>query len=195
MLPKFNSPVCEEPFLHAIAENSISDTSAELILNWFETNAPWKLKVASFYQQYEFDILNTPLPVRIANIFSNKSLLSLKKNIENTFKTSLSHKISVVAHKLTKGQVIKIHNDFRPGKESHRVLMQFNRGWDVENGGILMLFSSESSESVTNAFLPIHKSAFAFEISEKSLHAVSSIVKGERYTVVLSFYQAGYEYY
>ncbi|MEL0254191.1 MAG: 2OG-Fe(II) oxygenase, partial [Novosphingobium sp.] len=72
-------------------------------------------------------------------------------------------------------------------EETHRLLVQFNRGWPFENGGLLMTFASERAEDLAEAFVPMHGSAFAFEISPRSFHAVSTIHNGERFTLVYTF--------
>jgi hypothetical protein len=72
-------------------------------------------------------------------------------------------------------------------EESHRLLIQINEGWEASQGGLLMLLGSAEPESVQSVLLPVHGSGFAFEISPKSFHAVSSIITGERYTLVYTF--------
>ena len=93
----------------------------------------------------------------------------------------------VTAHKLLPGQTIRVHNDHRPRGETHRLLVQLNRGWDDEQGGLLLLFGSAAADDVRRILRPTHRSATAFEISPKSFHAVSTIRRGERYTLVYSF--------
>jgi len=66
-------------------------------------------------------------------------------------------------------------------------LIQFNAGWEVSQGGLLMLFGADTPETLQTVLLPTHGSGFAFEISAKSFHAVSSIKAGERYTLVYTF--------
>lgn len=193
MLPIFSAPISDSPFPFALKENALKADIANSLLNWLETSAPWKLKIASFYQQFEFSFLDCELPKEVSHIFSQIELNKLRQNIESIFNTKLSSKIDITAHKLVEGHTIKIHNDYIIGQESHRVLIQLNRGWNEEMGGYLMLFSNESPESLVHAFLPIHGSAFAFEISHNSLHAVSSIIDGERYTLVLSFFKDSHE--
>lgn len=188
-LPKFSDTPRLRPFPHALQEQAISETDSQVILNWFETSAPWRLKVAEFYQQYEFSFHDMQLPEQIAKIFSKAAVSMLRNNIESSFEVELSDKVDITAHKLIGSQVIKIHNDFIPGQESHRALIQLNRGWAEENGGILMLFANNNPESLHSAFLPLHNTAFAFEISPSSFHAVSTINSGERFTVVFSFYK------
>lgn len=189
-LPEFARTLRPLPFAHAIQEQSLSDVDSQAILDWFETSAPWKLKVAGFYQQYEFSFHGLPLPERLKSIFSEVAVCALRKSIERLFAVSLSAKVDICAHKLISNQVIKIHNDFIQGQETHRVLIQLNRGWTEENGGILMIFAKNTTESLHSAFLPLHNTSFAFEISPESFHAVSTIKSGERFTLVFSFYKS-----
>ncbi|WP_455233713.1 cyclophane-containing peptide 2OG-Fe(II) oxygenase YhhC [Geopseudomonas aromaticivorans] len=189
MLPDFQSQSRLFPFPHVFKNSALLESDSEALLSWLESGAPWKLKVAEFYQQYEFSFNELQLPETIANIFSKSAINYLRESIQEVFNVNLSEKVDIAAHKLIERQVIKIHNDFIPGQESHRVLIQLNRGWTEENGGILMLFSGNNPERLTNAFLPLHNTAFAFEISSKSFHAVSSINSGERFTIVISFFK------
>ena len=189
-LPEFSQALRPQPFPHAIQEKALSDADSQAILDWFETSAPWKLKIADFYQQYEFSFHGLHLPESINAIFSTVSVGALRKRVERLFGVNLSAKVDICAHKLISNQVVKIHNDFIDGQETHRVLIQLNRGWTEEYGGILMIFSKNTSESLHSAFLPLHNTSFAFEISPKSFHAVSSIKHGERFTLVFSFYKA-----
>ena len=89
--------------------------------------------------------------------------------------------------RLVVGQTIRVHNDYIGGAETHRMLVQLNRGWDAANGGLLMLFDSDRAEDVSAVIIPRHGSALAFAISPKSFHAVSTIVSGARFTLVYTF--------
>lgn len=179
----------EAPYPHAVSPKALNSDDAEKILHWFETSAPWKLVEESFYEQYEFSLRDVTPPSDIAPLFSKESLRYLTLLVEKWFCASLSDKVDVTAHKLVAGQTIRIHNDFIPGQETHRVLIQFNRGWKDENGGMLMLFGSMNPTDIKQVFRPIHNSGVAFEISKKSLHAVSTIHGGERFTLVFSFFE------
>ena len=55
---------------------------------------------------------------------------------------------------------------------------------------MLMLFGP-SPENLAAIFEPTHRSAFGFEISERSFHAVSTIRDGERFTLVYTFRETG----
>ena len=103
-------------------------------------------------------------------------------NIQGKF-----HVTEIAAHRLVRGQTIRMHNDYIDGKETHRLLIQLNHGWKLEQGGVLMIFGSRSPEDVRRTLKPVHCSGLVFEISPSSFHAVSQIKDRERYTLVYSF--------
>jgi len=178
----------ETPFPHILASEGLCSDYAVALLRWLETDAPWVLVEESFYEQYEFSLRNVKLPAEAASLISVESLARLRALIEKWFTTRLSEKVDVTAHKLVAGQTIRIHNDFIPGQETHRLLVQLNRGWADENGGLLMFFNSPDPRDLKRVFRPTHNSCVAFEISRKSLHAVSTIHGGQRFTLVYSFF-------
>lgn len=161
----------------------------ERLLDWFESGAPWHLKVASFYEQYEFSLLDADLPTEIGALCDADTLCYLRREVGGLFQTRLADPVDVTAHQLVPGQRIRIHNDFIPGRETHRLLLQLNRDWSEECGGMLLLFQRPEPEAVTRMIWPTSCSALAFAISPKSHHAVSTVHKGQRFTLVYSFYE------
>jgi len=180
----------DSPFPYFIAGKGLTDEASMLLLDWFQSEAPWNLVEAEFYEQYEFNLHEVNLPVAVKPVLQICSLLRIKNFVEATFKVQLTDRIDLTAHKLLLGQKIRIHNDFIPGAETHRVLIQLNRGWNDANGGLLMFFNSEEASDIHRAFRPLHNSCVAFAISERSFHAVSTIRASERYTLVYSFYES-----
>lgn len=178
------------PFSHAVCSPLLDEATAEAAIAWFETSAPWKLKVASFYEQYECNLHEADLPQTIAAIVAPEFVLDLSRRMLGPISGEELELTEVNAHKLVAGQTIRIHNDYIGGEETHRVLVQLNRGWDDANGGMLMLFSGPRAEDVARIVRPTHASATSFEISPSSFHAVSTIHSGERFTVVYSFRRA-----
>lgn len=176
------------PFEHCSVPCALGEVESEAVLAWLETSAPWRLKVASFYEQYEFSLLDCELPRAIDALLGGPIVEAVRSKVEAIFGTRLGDRYDVTAHKLVRGQRIRIHNDYIPGQETHRVLVQLNRGWVDENGGILMLFASDDAADLVKAFRPQHDTGFAFAISPTSHHAVTPIVSGDRYTLVFSFY-------
>ncbi|MGB7208393.1 MAG: cyclophane-containing peptide 2OG-Fe(II) oxygenase YhhC [Pyrinomonadaceae bacterium] len=176
------------PFKHFSAPSFFKSIYSSMLLDWFETSAPWKLIEKDFYEQYEFSFLDTSLPDDLKWLIGVDSLAAVRVAIENIFGVSLSEKVDLNAHKLICGQTIRIHNDFIPGQESFRLVTQLNQRWEPDNGGFLLLFNSDDPSDVNKVVAPIDGSCLAFRISRDSNHAVSTIHSGERYTLVYSFY-------
>lgn len=178
------------PFRYALANKAFPEDKATEILTWLESHAPWYLKETDFYEQWEFDCSSVKFPPELDYLNSSLSLEIVKRFMEVTFQIKLLNKIEFTAHKLLNGQTIRIHNDYIPGLETHRLIIQLNRGWKNEYGGFLMFFNSQNPSDIHRIISPMHNSMTAFEISPNSHHAVSKTHgAGERYTLVYSFYK------
>lgn len=179
-----------QPFRYSLIPRALEPADGSALLDWLEKDAPWSLRIAEFYEQHEFTVSREVLPFHLRELFSTIELDSVRERVARLFEVQLAERIDVTAHRLTKGQRIRIHNDYIPGQESHRLLIQLNRGWSDENGGALMLFSGEGPSNVHRILRPVHNSGLLFEISSDSLHAVTPIHCGERFTLVMSFFPA-----
>ncbi len=179
-----------EPFDYFLLPKAFDDDESLFVLNWLETDAPWNLVEADFYTQYEFNVEDVKLPEGIAFLYERYFLDYLIEQFENLFSVRLKTQADLTAHKLVNGHTIRLHNDFIPGRETHRLLIQLNRNWQDENGGFLLFFNSSAPEDVHRVIHPVHNSSVGFAISPKSNHAVSTVYNGERYTLVYSFYAA-----
>jgi len=178
-----------EPFPHFISPEGFDENISLLLLDWLETGATWKLVETDFYEQYEVNFLDALLPSQLTFLHERSFLSELRTTIENLFQAKLTERIDVNAHKLIPGQRIRIHNDFIAGEETHRLLIQINRCWNEEQGGLLLFFNSQNPADIHKLIRPIHNSVAGFEISPHSYHAVSTIHQGERFTLVYSFYK------
>ena len=177
-----------EPFPYFTAAGGFGEDLSSTVLAWLESDVPWKLVETDFYEQYEFNLLDIELPPDFDFLGDSAFQNDLRIKMESIFGGHLSDRIDCTIHKLMPGQRIRIHNDFILGEETHRLLIQLNRGWEDEQGGFLMIFNSEDPADVAQVFTPSHDSVFGFAISEASHHAVSTIHGGERFTLVFSFY-------
>ena len=175
------------PFEHFLGHARLLDGSATW-LDWLEKEAPWKLTVAEFYEQYEFSLRHASLDPTVRSLIAPETLSTLKNQMRKQFGRSLSDRVDVTAHKLVPKQTIRIHNDYLSGGESLRLLLQLNRGWVPDDGGYLMFFRGPEPEMVSNVIEPISGSVQAFSISPNSYHAVSTVHAKERFTIVYSFY-------
>ena len=175
------------PFGYATLPACLRRSVADSLLDWFESDAPWRLVEADFYDQWEFSLWDVEAPEAKA-LTSNETLSRLRAGMGRLFGCDFSEKVAVAAHRLSGGQRIAIHNDYLAGEETHRLVVQLNRGLTDEQGGFLMLFNSADARDVHQVLRPAHRSGLAFEISASSFHAVSRVHGGERYTIVFSFY-------
>jgi Rps23 Pro-64 3,4-dihydroxylase Tpa1-like proline 4-hydroxylase len=177
-----------EPFPCFTVGQVISEELEQALLAWLESEAPWRLSVMDFYEQYEFDFEDVELPPNLKPLFSESTMQELRMRVGVLLNTSLKPQVDITAHKMKWSQKIRIHNDARQDGETHRFLIQLNRGWTQEHGGILMLFRGPRVETLEDIIFPTSRSAFGFEISTASYHAVSQVHQGDRYTIVFSFY-------
>lgn len=175
------------PFAHVATTGALGAALAEAALEWMESDAPWTLRIADFYEQWELHLERATLPESLWELLDPDFVNALKVRLLDPIIAADLELAEVTAHKLLAGQTIRIHNDYLEDAESHRILIQLNRGWRDEQGGLLMLFGSSNSGDVQRIIRPLHRSAFGFSISDHSFHAVSTIAEGERYTLVYSF--------
>ena len=186
-----NINVKKIPFDYFYCMCKFNDSAViEKLLDWFDSNAPWEYTQTDFYEQYEFDLKQVQLPTSLEYFVSTNFENSLLNLMERIFQFTFDKNISVIAHKLTRGQSIGIHNDFLADEESetHRLLLQINRNWSEEQGGILMFFDNSDELNITDALVPLNCSIQAFKISKISNHAVSEIHSdNNRYTIIYNF--------
>ena len=187
MTPKATAVTRLEPFRHATCREFLPVPLLEETLSWMQEEAPWKLRLASFYEQWELHLSPEILPPQLQALLAPNTIADIERRLIGPIGAGEIRFVEATAHKLVEGQTIRIHNDYLDDGESHRVLFQLNRGWRDEQGGLLMLFGSNSAEDIRRIVRPTHGSAFAFEVSPTSFHAVSRIAGGDRFTMVYSF--------
>ena len=157
-------------------------------LTWLESEARWKLVQADFYEQYELCWTEDRLPTALSLLTGSTFLEAMREEVGDLFNRTFAPTVEWSIHKLMSGQRIRIHNDLLTGGETHRAILHLNRGWSISRGGFLMLFNSADPADVHRVLMPLAGSVVGFEISEKSNHAVSMVLDGERFAVVYSFY-------
>lgn len=175
------------PFPHFRVPALIDGEQADSILDWLDADAPWSLRIAPFYEQHEFSLVGRDLPPAAAELVSPGFTAEVGRHLAHWLGAGELALVDVCAHRLEAGQTIRIHNDHIGAEETHRLVLQLNRGWTVEQGGLLMLFERDDPASVTDVMLPTHRGAFGFEISDRSHHAVSTIHAGRRDSLVFTY--------
>lgn len=182
-----NTTYFHTPFPHCYVPQLFSHDFAAGILGWLQTSAPWTLTLTDFYEQFEFNLFDAALPRDLAFLISEEFVASISKEMEATFAIKLAKEVSICAHRLANGHRIRIHNDTCNQRETHRLVVQLNSGWQEKNGGFLMLFSSDDPSDVSKVISPLSNSAVGFEISECSHHAVSVVKNSDRFTLIFTF--------
>ncbi|MDP1926868.1 MAG: 2OG-Fe(II) oxygenase, partial [Thiobacillus sp.] len=132
-------------------------------------------------------------------VFYRCSLSDVTETIPATFQTEilakmremtglpLVNRVLVTAQRMQPGQVIGIHSD-RPllGYEIARLVVQLNKQWRAEHGGVLELFSSPEGEAVFSVN-PEYNRAVGFLLHADSYHGVTEVTQ-PRLTVVFNFW-------
>lgn len=181
--------VSEVPFRYATFDRCLTVSAAELILRWFETTAPWNRVETDFYEQHEFSCWDGTGPAA-DYLTSDRLIRGLRDELTAVFGRQLRPEVTVVAHRLVPGHRIGIHNDHLEDGETHRFVVQLNRGLSDADGGLFMLFNSSDPSDIHAILRPTNLSGFAFEISPRSYHAISQMHGNVRYSVVYSFFPA-----
>lgn len=189
MLALGSLEVFDLPFPYFTADGIFGPDVSRAVLEWLEREPRWELTEADFYEQYEFNLLDVPPPRSLSFLTGEPFQDDLRNQLEQVFGERLTGRVDCTVHKLVSGQRIRVHNDFIPGSETHRLVIQLNRGWRQDHGGFLMLFNSADAADIHAVLAPVHDSVVGFAISEASYHAVSTVHSGQRYTLVYSFYR------
>src|ERR1700741_404254 len=132
------------PFPYFSLSSLFDETVARDILNWLEFDAPWSPVQRDFYTRCACVTVaqltrGTPAEVVAAPI----TLEILRTHMEMHFDTRLSaSRIDILGQQLLPGHRIGIHNanpHGDPPTETHRLIVNFNRGFDDSNGGHMVL--------------------------------------------------------
>lgn len=175
------------PFPHFYKSDVLIDGLERELYEWFEQAVDWDFTATDFYTQYEVSLLEVDLPAHLRPLRNSPTITAIEESLRRVFKKDTLELVGITAHKLIDGHKIGVHNDFIEGEETHRLIIQINPSWTDENGGFLMLFTSPSAADVVRVIQPLNNTAFAFEISPTSYHAVSTVYNYSRYTLVYTF--------
>lgn len=181
------SPLSVQPFPYFCTPAIFTPEFERSVRDWLEQAQTWELTRTDFYEQYEFSLLHLDLPASLQALISPATTNELEATMAAKFQTGALEVVGITIHKLTDGQRIGVHNDFIGEAESHRLIIQLNQGWNPDHGGYLMLFNSANAHDVHQLVVPASNSAFGFEISPASYHAVSVVNDFSRYTLVYTF--------
>ncbi len=193
----FDGAVVEaSPFRHITIENFIDEDVASSLLRWFDEEADWNARsIAGLGTLSSVDMHTSELGHRLDFLTGEPFLSYVRRRMAELFATELEGFVDLTANRMTQCQEIGLHNDVStlpPAfRFTHRLVVYLNHQYSEEYGGALRLantLSKSESAPAQKRISPVHRSAFGFEISESSYHAIEPIRKGTRYNLSFTFY-------
>lgn len=183
------------PFRHFAIENFIDEDVASALLRWFDEEADWNAKsIAGLGTLSSVDMHTSELD-QLDFLTEEPFLSHLRRQMGELFGTALEGFVDLTGNRMTPRQEIGVHNDISTlplaFRFTHRLVLYLNHQYSEEYGGALRLANALSRSRRAPAqkrILPVHRSAFGFEISAASYHAIEPVRKGTRYSVTFTFY-------
>ncbi len=166
------------PFPFFSVDAAFSKEQCAALERLFVQDAEWQHRDGAFYRCSLRDVTEA-IPATF-----HAEILARMREITGL---PLIERFMVTAQRMLPGHVIGIHSD-RPllGYEIARLVVQLNRQWQAEHGGVLELFASPESEAVCRVN-PEHNKAFGFLLHAESYHGVTEVTQ-PRQTVVFNFW-------
>ncbi len=180
-----------DPFPHFVGPEFLDAATADALLAWLDAR-PWQSVGLDGYDGYcDAPLTASNLPEALRGLVAPGFLIQLRQLLAQFFPIDSSGYVRVTAHRILTGGALTAHTDVSHIRFTHRLLVQLNRGWNPECGGLLCLHAGNpraGQEPPRKSVAPIHRSGFAFEISQRSFHSVTPVLHGQRYTLSYTFY-------
>ncbi len=180
-----------EPYPHFECPDFLDSEIADALLSWLEGNEWQPLELDGYEGYADISLNEAQLPDKCISLNSPDFFTEIRLFMARFFSIDSEGYVRVTAHRLLAGSSLTPHTDLSPLRFTHRLLVQLNRGWSFENGGLLCVYDEnllERENANRKSVTPLHRSAFAFEVSERSFHSVTPVVRGERFTLSYTFY-------
>jgi hypothetical protein len=174
------------PYLHVLSPRFYTEKFAETLLGWCEADATWRLKETVLFRQYELGFSDFKHCAEIQGLWHPDVLARLRDATSRAFGVPVSGRINISGHKLVPGQHGSIHTDNEPG-ETHRLVVQLNRGRASDSGGNLVLLSGPTTADMSVVFKQASNSAVGFGLGPGSHHAIGRVRTGTRFTIIYTF--------
>jgi hypothetical protein len=177
------------PFPHFVSPRFYAGEFSNALLSWLESTPAWNLKETALYAQYELGFGKVKDCPEIQAVSDGAVLARIRDEVSRAFGVSISGRINIWAHKLVPGQYAGIHTDNIPS-ETHRLVVQLNRGRSDDSGGNLVFLSGSSPRDVEIVFKQQTNSAVGFLLGAGSYHAITQVKTGVRFTIIYTFLSA-----
>ena len=168
----------DTPFPFFYVDSAFSDEQCAALEGLFSQDAEWQHRDGAFYRCSLREV-TADIPAAFQAEVLNK--------MREITGLPLTNRLMVTAQRMLPGQVIGIHSD-RPllGYEIARLVVQLNKHWQAEHGGVLELFSSPQTAAVFSVN-PEYNKAFGFTLHVNSYHGVTEVTQ-PRQSVVFNFW-------
>ena len=179
-----------EPYPHFECLEFLDRETTDALLSWLEARKWLELGLDGYEGYSDIPLSASILPEPCCGILAPDFLLQLRQLMSRFFRIESAGNVRVTAHRILSGGSLRPHSDVSRMPFTHRLLIQLNRGWTQENGGFLCLYDGApcANQKARKLVAPIHRSAFGFEISERSFHSVTPVTGSTRYTLSYTFY-------
>jgi hypothetical protein len=166
------------PFPFFAVDTAFSEEQCAALEQLFLQDSEWQHRDGAFYRCSLCDVTEA-IPATF-----HADVLARMREITGL---PLVNRFMVTAQRMLPGHVIGIHSD-RPllGYEIARLVVQLNKHWQAEHGGLLELFASPEGEAVCSV-TPEYNKAFGFLLHAESYHGVTEVTQ-PRQTVVFNFW-------
>lgn len=168
----------QHPFPFFAVDATFSEEQCATFEQLFSQDSGWQHRDGAFYCCSLRDVTDE-IPATF-----HAEILARMREITGL---PLVNRFLVTAQRMLPGHVIGIHSD-RPflGYEIARLVVQLNKHWQAEHGGLLELFASPEGEAVCSV-APEYNKAFGFLLHAESYHGVTKVTQ-PRQTVVFNFW-------
>ncbi|NOT66997.1 MAG: 2OG-Fe(II) oxygenase [Methylophilaceae bacterium] len=168
----------QQPFPFFFVQTAFSEAQCAALLQLFLQNHAWQHQDGVFYRCSLCDV-TAAIPATF-----QAEILNRMREITGL---PLVDRMLVTVQRMLPGHAIGIHSD-RPllGYEIARLVVQLNKQWQPEHGGVLQLFSSPQGEAVVSVN-PEYNQAVGFLLHADSYHAVTEVSQ-QRQSVVFNFW-------
>lgn len=151
----------------------------------------WQKVVTDFYSQQEIayprrEATGNALR-RIVEGFYSRSMRSWIASCTGLVVDVVGRRPTCVLHRMSKGDYVGFHNDYRPMGEAVRLVVFLGQESGEEEEGALVIMDSVRNEPL-EVVLPQPGRLLLFGISDKSTHLVTEVTNADRYSMVFSYY-------
>jgi len=180
-----------QPFPHFQCPEFLDAATAGALLAWLESRQWPSLGLDGYDGYSDAPLTAANLPNSLNGLVAPDFLMQLRQLMAQFFRIDTSGYVRATAHRILTRGALRAHTDVSQMRFTHRLLVQLNRRWSPEYGGLLCLHAGDprgGEERLAKAVAPIHRSGLAFEVSERSFHSVTPVLDGQRYTLSYTFY-------